>query len=49
MDESNFVDIKRMVSKEQVAKVHQFIEYIEDEILIPQAQLVSNSAKILSF
>ena len=33
MDESNFVDIKRMISKEQVSKVHQFIEYIEDENL----------------
>ena len=33
MDESNFTDIKRMISHEHFSKVHRFIEYIENENL----------------
>lgn len=33
MDESNFTDIKRMISVDQLHKVHRFVEYLEDENL----------------
>ena len=51
MDESNFNDIKRMITQEQIPKLHRFVEFMNDPELksIPDPYGVSESEYLQVF
>ena len=51
MDESNIADIKRIISKEEMAKLHRFVEYINnpEQKYIPDPTESNNSEYIFTF